>query len=84
MTRPRNFYIPGQPLPTTLHAVGRPVTLFVPGMGAMEAGVVSKVNISDTDEVTGYDIRVISGATYRDVRLGTLMNPQPNTFVYAP
>jgi len=81
MTRaPRNAYIPGQPLPTPLHAIGRPVTLFIPGAELMEAGHVSRVN---TTEGT-YDIRVSSGAVYRDVQLGTLMNPQPNTFVYAP
>jgi hypothetical protein len=81
MTRPpRNAYIPGQPLPTELHPVGRPVTLFIPGADLMEAGHVARVNTSEGT----YDIRVSSGATYRNVRLGTLMNPQPNTFVYAP
>jgi len=84
MTRaPRNAYIPGRPLHPNLHAVGRPVTLFVPGAELMEAGHVSRVNISDDAELS-YDIRVSSGAVYREVSLGTLMNPQPNTFVFAP
>ena len=75
---PRNAYTPGEPLPTPLHAVGRPVTLFIPGAELMEAGHVARVNSN------GYDIRVSSGATYRNVQLGTLMDPQPNTFVFAP
>lgn len=80
---PRNTYTPGLPLPTPLHAVGRPVTLFIPGAELMEAGHVARVNISDDGDLT-HDIRVSSGAVYRDTRLGTLMNPQPNTFVFAP
>jgi hypothetical protein len=84
LTRPpRNAYIPGQPLHPNLHTVGRPVTLFIPGAELMEAGHVARVNIIDDVDLR-YDIRVSSGATYRDVKLGTLMNPQPNTFVFAP
>jgi len=81
MTRaPRNAYTPGKPLHPSLHAIGRQVTLFIPGAELMEAGHVSRVNTSEGT----YDIRVSSGATYRNVQLGTLMNPQPNTFVFAP
>ena len=79
---PRNAYLPGKPLPTQLQAVGRPVTIFVPGSELMEAGTVARVNIDNQGECT-YDIRGISGATFRDTSLGDLMNPQPGTFVYA-
>jgi hypothetical protein len=84
MTRPpRNTYTPGEPLAPVLHAIGRPVTMFLPGAHQIEAGVVAKVN-QLTDVMVTYDIRVISGGTYKDARLGNLNNPQPNTFTYAP
>jgi len=80
MNNPRNTYTPGEPLPTELYAVGRPVTFF--HANYLEAGTVTKTTTSNG--TTRFDVRVISGGTFRDVRLGTLMNPQPNTFVYAP
>ena len=79
---PRNAYIPGTPLPSQLHAVGRPVAVFVPGTELMEAGTVARVNIDDYGDCT-YDVRGISGGTSRDVTLGDLMNPQPGTFTFA-
>jgi hypothetical protein len=48
----------------------------------IEAGTVTKA--TTTDGATTYDIRVISGGTFRNTTITTLMNPQPNTFVYAP
>ena len=81
MNNPRNPYTPGQPLPDALHAIGRPVTFF--HANYIEAGTVTKTTINP-DGATRYDIRVISGGTFRNVTIGTLMNPQPNTFVYAP
>jgi hypothetical protein len=79
--QPRNTYNPGQALTPVLHAVGRPVTFFHAGM--IEAGVVSKVTPTDKGDLL-YDVRVVSGGTFRDVTLGDLNNPQPNTFTYAP
>ena len=78
---PRNDYTPGEPLPDPLHGIGRPVTFF--HASVIEAGTVSKVS-TDPDGTLVYDVRVIGGGTFRGVRLGTLMNPQPNTFVFAP
>jgi hypothetical protein len=78
--QPRSTYTPGEPLPIELHAVGRPVTFFHAGM--IEAGQISRVS-SGPDGLL-YDVRVISGGTFRDVTLGDLNNPQPNTFTYAP
>jgi hypothetical protein len=49
----------------------------------IEAGVVSKVTPTDKGDLL-YDVRVVSGGTFRDVTLGDLNNPQPNTFTYAP
>jgi hypothetical protein len=81
MTRPpRNTYTPGEPIEWRLQAVGRPVTFFHAGM--IEAGQISRVS-SGPDGLL-YDVRVISGGTFRDVKLGNLNNPQPNTFTYAP
>jgi len=80
VNNPRNPYTPGQPLPTELHAVGRPVTFF--HANYIEAGTVTKT--TTIDGATRYDIRVISGGTFRNTTITTLMNPQPNTFVYAP
>jgi hypothetical protein len=48
----------------------------------IEAGTVTKATLNNG--ATTYDIRVISGGTFRNCTIGTLMNPQPNTFVYAP
>ena len=76
MNQPRNTYTPGEPLPAELYAVGRPVTFFHAGL--IEAGTITKANADS------YDVRVISGGTFRNVRLSTLMNPQPNTFVFNP
>ena len=81
MNNPRNPYTPGQPLPDALHAIGRPVTFF--HANYIEAGTVTKTTTT-TDGTTTYDIRVISGGTFRNTTIGTLMNPQPNTFTYAP
>lgn len=78
---PRNTYTPGQPLPVHLHAIGRPVLLFVPGAELIEAGTVARVN-TNPDGYT-YDIRGNSGGTFRDMRLGDQMNPQPGTFTYS-
>ena len=75
---PRNRYTPGQPLDTELYAIGRPVTFFAPGH-VIEAGTIHRTNTDGS-----FDVRVTSGGTYKGARLGTLMNPQPNTFVYAP
>ena len=80
MNNPRNPYTPGQPLPDALHAIGRPVTFF--HANYIEAGTVTKA--TTIDGTTHYDIRVISGGTFRNTTISTLMNPQPNTFVYAP
>ena len=82
MNNPRNPYTPGQPLPDALHAIGRPVTFF--HANYIEAGTVTKATLSPQTGATTYDIRVISGGTFRNTTIGTLMNPQPNTFVYAP
>jgi hypothetical protein len=80
---PRNTYTPGEPLAFPLHAVGRPVTFYHAGM--VEAGQVSRVSSTPgPDGAPRYDVRVISGGTFRDVKLGDLNNPQPNTFTYAP
>jgi hypothetical protein len=81
MNRPRNTYTPGEPLAFALHAVGRPVTFYHAGM--IEAGQISKVSFDPADGLL-YDVRVISGGTFRGVTLGDLNNPQPNTFTYAP
>jgi len=83
MNRPRNTYTPGQPVPTSLHAIGRPVTLFCSG-GQIRGGVVARVTASPTDGTLLYDIHTTGGGLFTSQRLGTLMNPQPNTFVYAP
>jgi hypothetical protein len=80
VNNPRNQYTPGQPLPDPLHAIGRPVTFF--HANYIEAGTVTKATLNNG--ATTYDIRVISGGTFRNCTIGTLMNPQPNTFVYAP
>ena len=80
MNNPRNPYTPGQPLPDALHAIGRPVTFF--HANYIEAGTVTKA--TTINGATHYDIRVISGGTFRNTTITTLMNPQPNTFVYAP
>ena len=77
---PRNTYTPGCPLPTELYAIGRPVTFFHANL--VEAGTVTKTTTSNG--TTLFDVRVISGGTFRGVTIGTLMNPQPTTFVYAP
>ena len=79
--QPRNTYTPGEPLPDPLHGIGRPVTFFHASM--VEGGTVSAVSIGQDGELA-YDVRVVSGGTFRGVKLGTLMNPQPNTFVFAP
>ncbi|QKY78991.1 hypothetical protein Jinkies_43 [Arthrobacter phage Jinkies] len=79
--RPRNNYTPGQPLPTPLHAVGRPVTFYHADL--IEAGQISQVEHGPDGDLI-YSVRVISGGTFRYVRLGDLNNPQPNTFTYAP
>jgi hypothetical protein len=79
--QPRSTYTPGEPLPIELHAVGRPVTFFHRAM--IEAGVISAVSAGLNGEPR-YDVRVIGGGTFRDVTLGDLNNPQPNTFTYAP
>ena len=81
MNRPRNVYSAGEPILSSLHAVGRPVSFFTTA-GTIEAGTVISVDARDGELV--YDIRVIDGGTYLKKRLGTLMNPQPNTFVFAP
>ncbi|QWY79709.1 hypothetical protein PP637_gp81 [Arthrobacter phage Persistence] len=81
MSQPRNHYTPGQALHPFLHAVGRPVTFFHGRL--IEAGQVAKVTAQE-DGSLRYDVRVISGGTFRDVALGDLNNPQPNTFTYAP
>jgi hypothetical protein len=78
---PRNTYTPGNPLMPELHAVGRPVIFFHAGM--IEAGAVARVTAHE-DGSLRYDVRVISGGTFRDVTLGDYNNPQPNRFVYAP
>lgn len=79
--QPRNTYTPGFPIEAPLHAIGRPVTFF--HSGQIEAGAVTKVT-PHRDGTILYDVRVISGGTYKDARLGDLNNPQPNTFTYAP
>ena len=81
MTAPRNQYQPGWALTPEFHAVGRPVTFFHGRL--IEAGQIAKVTAQD-DGSLRYDVRVISGGTFRDVTLGDLNNPQPNTFTYAP
>lgn len=79
--KPRNDYTPGMSIDPPLHAVGRPVTFFHANL--LEAGQITKVSAGDNGELL-YDVRVISGGTFRDIRLGDLNNPQPNTFTYAP
>jgi hypothetical protein len=79
--QPRNAYTPGFPVEAPLHAIGRPVTFF--HRSVIEAGVISRVDPRRDGSIT-YDVRVISGGTFRDVTLGDLNNPQPNTFTYAP
>jgi hypothetical protein len=81
MNHPRNAYVPGTPLHPDVHAVGRPVTFFHAYL--IEAGTIAKVEPHE-DGSLRYDVRVISGGTFRHVTLGDLNNPQPNTFVYAP
>lgn len=81
MSHPRNHYLPGTPLHPNAHAVGRPVTFFHARL--IEAGQIAKVTEQE-DGTLRYDVRVISGGTFRDVTLGDYNNPQPNTFVYAP
>jgi len=80
MTPPRNTYQPGTPLDPALHAVGRPVTYYHRAM--IEAGQISAVTRGP--EGLLYDVRVTSGGTFKEVTLGDLNNPQPNTFTYAP
>lgn len=81
MIWPRNTYTPGEALPVELHAIGRPVTMFCHG-GAIRAGQIVRVDPTDTGLV--YAVEMIDGGTFRNVRLGDLNNPQPNTFTYAP
>ena len=83
MNRPRNTYTPGQPLPVELHAIGRPVTLFLTA-NEIKAGTVVLVVAGPSDGTLLYDIQTVDGGRFIHQRLGTLMNPQPNTFVYAP
>jgi hypothetical protein len=68
------------PIDPYLHAIGRPVTYYHAGM--IEAGQIAKV--SNGPDGLLYDVKVISGGTFRNVTLGDLNNPQPNTFTYAP
>jgi len=81
MIWPRNTYTPGEPLPVEFHAIGRPVTMFCAG-GAIRAGQIVRVDPSDEGLV--YAVEMVDGGTFRNVRLGDLSNPQPNTFTYAP
>ena len=81
MNRPVNMYYPGEPLPAPLHGIGRPVTLFV-GQ-TVKAGTVTSV-MQNRDGELRYDVQVIDGGAHRNVQLGSLNNPQPNTFVFAP
>ena len=82
MNRPRNAYEPGNPLPTELHAIGRPVTMFGTG-NDVRAGIIVRVATAEDYTLT-YDIHTTGGGLFTNQRLGTLMNPQPNTFVFAP
>ena len=81
MNRSVNTYYPGEPLPTPLHGIGRPVTLFVGE--TVRAGTIVGVMHSRDGELR-YDVHVVDGGTFRNVRLGDLNDPQPNTFTYAP
>lgn len=83
-TSPRNRYTQGEPLPFALLAVGRPVAVFIPGTKLIEAGQIACVYRSEEGGNLLYDVRVVSGATYKGLTLGDLNNPQPNTFTYAP
>ena len=82
MTRTSNTYNQGRPLSPTIHGIGRPVTLFTPS-GHVVAGIITRIADSDRAALR-YDVQVIDGGKYRDLQLGTLNNPQPNTFVFAP
>jgi len=79
MNRPRNMYAAGEPLPTEYYAIGRPVTMFG-AAGEIRAGVIVRVS----DNGTAYDVHANGGGLFTNQRLSTLMNPQPNTFVFAP
>lgn len=79
--RPRNTYTPGEPLPTALAAIGRPVTIFA-GAGIIRAGVVIRV-LTDPQGALVYDLQSAAGGIFTDYRLGDLMNPQPGTFTYS-
>ena len=78
---PRNTYTPGQALDPALHGIGRPVVFYHARI--IEAGQIAKVSRHE-DGTLLYDVRVVSGGTFRDIPLGDLNNPQPNTFTYAP
>lgn len=81
MNRPRNTYTPGQPLPTSLQAIGRPVTIFAGG-DIIRAGHVVRV-LATPDGFLAYDLQSAAGGIFTNYRLGNLMDPQPSTFVYA-
>jgi hypothetical protein len=80
--RPRNTYTPGEPLPTELQAIGRPVTIYAGGQ-IIRAGVVVRVLVDPAGGMV-YDLQGMAGGIFTDYRLGNLMNPQPGTFTFTP
>lgn len=79
--RPRNTYTQGEPLPTSLAAIGRPVTIFA-GADLIRAGVVIRVLTDEASNLV-YDLQSVSGGIFTNYRLGDNINPQPGTFTYS-
>ena len=79
--RPRNTYTPGEPLPTALASIGRPVTIFA-GAGIIRAGVITRV-LETPDGGLVYDLQSVAGGIFTNYRLGDNMNPQPGTFTHS-
>lgn len=79
--RPRNTYTPGEPLPTALAVIGRPVTIFA-GAGIIRAGVITRV-LETPDGGLVYDLQSAAGGIFTNYRLGDNMNPQPGTFTHS-
>ena len=82
MTRtPSNTYQTGEPLPTELHAIGRPVAYYT-SAGHVIAGTIT--HVARTAEGLRYEIQAAGGGRYLAASLGDWNYPKPNTFTYAP
>ncbi|QTF82138.1 hypothetical protein SEA_PRAIRIE_41 [Arthrobacter phage Prairie] len=85
-----NTYEPGEGIEDARAHIGRPVLVFAPS-GSLMPGTVVRVLRSDADGVLVYDVAALAitakgpglvSVLRQSLRLGDLLNPQPNTFVF--